>query len=79
MNQNCPDRSFVYFGNNAIKKLNQIGRFAYVVIGGLHHIDPQESAIREAIWELMPHHFAQIKILCSIDLNSNSLPSMDGG
>ncbi|MCY4223198.1 MAG: hypothetical protein OXF06_00010 [Bacteroidetes bacterium] len=59
------------------KKLKRIGRYAYVIIDGLHHIDPQESAIREAIWELMPHHHAQIKILCSVDLNSTALPSMD--
>jgi len=58
------------------KKLNRHGSFAYVVIDGIHHIDPQVPAIRESIWELMPSHLAQIKTLCSIDLNSTILPAL---
>ena len=58
------------------KKLTRLGSLGYVVIDGIHHIDPRESAISEAIWELMPCHLAQIKILCSVDQDATIVPSL---
>lgn len=60
------------------KRLTRYGSLGYVVIDGIHHIDPRESAIGEAIWELMPRHLAKIKILCSVDQEVNAFPSLYG-
>ena len=57
------------------KKLTRYGSLGYVVVDGIHHIDPRESSIGEAIWELMPHHLAQLKILCSVDQDTSTVPS----
>ena len=60
------------------RKLNRHGSLGYVVVDGIHHIDPRESAIAEAIWELMPRHLAQIKIICSVDREASAIPSLHG-
>lgn len=61
--------------NNKLTRHRSLG---YVVIDGIHHIDSRESTISEAIWELLPRHFAQIKILCSVDQGANVVPSSYG-
>ena len=60
------------------KKLTRYGSLGYVVIDGIHHIDPEESAIGEALWDLMPRHLAQIKILRSVDQDASAVPSLHG-
>lgn len=53
------------------RKLSRHGSTGFVIVDGIHHIDPQESAIREAIWELLPRHHKYLKILCSAGQNAD--------
>ena len=72
------DATLRFLWQKCNKKLARHGSLGYVVIDGIHHIDPLESTIREAIWELLPRHYKRIKILCSVDQGASTIPSLYG-